>query len=88
MRSLIVEDEFTSRMQIKYFLEKYGPCDTVVNGSEAVKAFKMAIAARQPYDLYASTSSFRKRTAIRYWKRSERSRRTSTHSVRSPPRYS
>jgi len=51
MKSLIVEDEFTSRMQIKYFLEKYGPCDTVVNGSEAVKAFKMAIAVRQPYDL-------------------------------------
>ncbi len=51
MKSLIVEDEFTSRMQIKYFLEKYGGCDIVVNGAEAVQAFNMAIAANRPYNL-------------------------------------
>ena len=51
MRSLIVEDEFTSRMQIKYFLEEYGSCDIAVNGTEAVDAYKMAIDAKKPYDL-------------------------------------
>jgi len=51
MRSLIVEDEFTSRMQIKYFLEEYGSCDIAVNGREAVKAYKMAIAENKPYNL-------------------------------------
>lgn len=51
MRSLIVEDEFTSRMQIKYFLEEFGNCDIAVNGTEAVEAYKMAIEAKKPYDL-------------------------------------
>ena len=51
MRSLIVEDEFTSRMQIKYFLEEYGHCDIAVNGLEAVEAYKMANDAKKPYDL-------------------------------------
>lgn len=51
MRSLIVEDEFTSRMQIKYFLEEYGNCDVAVNGTEAVEAYKMAIDVKKPYDL-------------------------------------
>jgi len=51
MRILIVEDEFTSRMQIKYFLEEYGNCDIAVNGTEAVTAFKMAIDSKKQYDL-------------------------------------
>lgn len=51
MRSLIVEDEFTSRMQIKYFLEEFGECDIAVNGIEAVEAYKMSIEANKPYDL-------------------------------------
>jgi two-component system, chemotaxis family, chemotaxis protein CheY len=51
MRSLIVEDEFTSRMQIKYFLEEFGDCDVAVNGTEAVDAYKMSIEANKPYDL-------------------------------------
>ncbi len=51
MKSLIVEDEFTSRMQIKYFLEDYGNCDIAVNGTEAIKAYKMAIVNNKPYDL-------------------------------------
>jgi two-component system chemotaxis response regulator CheY len=51
MRSLIVEDEFTSRMQIKYFLEEFGSCDIAVNGTEAVQAFKMALEAKKYYDL-------------------------------------
>jgi len=51
MRSLIVEDEFTSRMQIKYFLEEYGHCDIAVNGTEAIEAYEMANDAKKPYDL-------------------------------------
>jgi len=51
MRSLIVEDEFTSRMQIQYFLEEYGHCDIAVTGTEAVDAYKMANDAKKPYDL-------------------------------------
>jgi two-component system chemotaxis response regulator CheY len=51
MRSLIVEDEFTSRMQINYFLKEYGNCDIAINGKEAVEAFSLAINARRPYDL-------------------------------------
>jgi two-component system, chemotaxis family, chemotaxis protein CheY len=51
MRSLIVEDEFTSRMQIKHFLEEFGECDIAVNGTEAVEAFKMSIDSKKPYDL-------------------------------------
>lgn len=51
MRSLIVEDEFTSRMQLKYFLDEYSSCDIVVNGTEAIEAYKMAVRAKKPYDL-------------------------------------
>ncbi len=51
MRCLIVEDEFTSRMQLKYFLDAHASCDIVVNGAEATSAFKMAIEAKKPYTL-------------------------------------
>lgn len=51
MRSLVVEDEFTSRMQLKYFLEEYGPCDIAVSGEKALEAFKKAILAKAPYSL-------------------------------------
>jgi two-component system chemotaxis response regulator CheY len=51
MRILIVEDEFTSRMQLKYFLEDHGHCDIAVNGREAIEAFRMANATDKTYDL-------------------------------------
>jgi two-component system chemotaxis response regulator CheY len=51
MRSLIVEDEFTSRMQIKYFLDDYGNCDIAVNGTEAIQAYKASLDSKIPYDL-------------------------------------
>jgi two-component system chemotaxis response regulator CheY len=51
IRSLIVEDEFTSRMQIKYFLDEYGNCDIAVNGEEAVEAFRLSLKSKRPYDL-------------------------------------
>ncbi len=51
MRILIVEDEFVSRRVLKEFLSPYGDCDTVVDGEEAIQAFKLAWEEEQPYDL-------------------------------------
>jgi two-component system, chemotaxis family, chemotaxis protein CheY len=51
MHSLVVEDDPTSRRILKTFLSRYGECDTVVNGQEAVDSFVMAHASKRPYDL-------------------------------------
>jgi len=50
MKILIVEDDFISRRIIKEILSPYGDCDIVVDGQEAVQAFK-AYEADDPYDL-------------------------------------
>ena len=51
MRSLIVEDDFTSRLLLQRLLTPYGECHIAVNGREAVSAYGMALDAGQPYDL-------------------------------------
>ena len=51
MRTLIVEDDFTSRLLLQSFLSKYGECHIAVNGKEAVTAFRAAQESRQRYDL-------------------------------------
>jgi len=51
MRSLVVEDDFVSRMILQKILLQFGVCDVVVNGKEAVQAFSMAVAEGNPYDL-------------------------------------
>lgn len=51
MRSLIVEDDFTSRFILQKMLSPYGPCDIAVNGQEAVDAFMLALKENSPYDL-------------------------------------
>jgi len=51
MKSLVIEDEISSRMQLKFFLEKYGNCDTAANGEKAIKAFRAADKAAESYDL-------------------------------------
>ena len=51
MRTLIVEDEFTSRMVLKKIFSAYGECDIAVDGNEAVEAFIMALDDKYPYDL-------------------------------------
>jgi len=51
MRTLIVEDDFTSRLLLQSFLAKYGECHIAVNGKEAVDAFRSAQESRQKYDL-------------------------------------
>jgi len=51
MRVLIVEDDFISRRLLKEILSPYGSCDTVVDGEEAVLAFRLALEEKAPYDL-------------------------------------
>lgn len=51
MKTLIVEDDFISRMLIQKMLEDYGPSHVVVNGKEAVAAVQMAFDEIDPYDL-------------------------------------
>ena len=51
MRTLIVEDDFTSRLLLQSFLARYGECHIAVNGKEAVAAFRAAQESGQPYDL-------------------------------------
>jgi two-component system chemotaxis response regulator CheY len=51
MKTLIVEDDFTSRLLMQEYLKGYGPLHIAVNGREAVEAVRAALEIRQPYDL-------------------------------------
>ncbi|MBX3006785.1 MAG: response regulator [Melioribacteraceae bacterium] len=51
MKSLVVEDDFVSRLVLQKMLAPYGQCDTAVNGVEAVNAFNLAMTEGEPYDL-------------------------------------
>ena len=51
MKTLIVEDDFTSRLFLQTFLSRYGDCHMAVNGKEAVEAFQMATDNGSPYHL-------------------------------------
>ncbi|WFS63642.1 response regulator [Pseudodesulfovibrio thermohalotolerans] len=51
MRALIVEDEFLSRKVLRSFLMTLFDVDIVVNGREAVEAFKLGHDEKRPYDL-------------------------------------
>ena len=51
MRTLIVEDDFTSRLLLQSFLSQYGESHIAVNGREAVEAFRAAQKSGQTYDL-------------------------------------
>lgn len=51
MKTLIAEDELTSRRILQRFLESYGPSDIAVTGKEAVEAVREALEAKRPYDL-------------------------------------
>lgn len=51
MRVLIAEDDFTSRRLLESILEKYGECHVVMDGDEAVEAFKGSWQENRPYDL-------------------------------------
>ena len=47
----MAEDDFTSRKILQIILGKYGEVDIAVNGSEAIKAVKLALARHDNYDL-------------------------------------
>ncbi len=50
MKTLIVEDDFTSRLLLQELLKQHGPVHIAVNGKEAVEAVRLALEANEPYD--------------------------------------
>lgn len=51
MRILIADDYFMARRILKEILAPYGDCDVVIDGDEAVQAFRLAWEEGAPYDL-------------------------------------
>lgn len=51
MKSLIVEDDFTSSLLLQEILKQIGPVDVASNGVEAVAAAAKAVEAGEPYTL-------------------------------------
>lgn len=51
MKTLIVEDDFTSRIILQSFLSRFGECHIAVNGAEAIEAYRVAKISGQSYDL-------------------------------------
>jgi two-component system chemotaxis response regulator CheY len=50
VKSLIVDDELTSRELLTMILKAYGPVDAAADGMEGLKAFNLAL-DREPFDL-------------------------------------
>lgn len=48
---LIAEDDFVSRKFLSNILSKYGECDLVVDGMEALDAYMLSIKEKDFYDL-------------------------------------
>lgn len=51
MKTLIVEDDFSTRLLLQRWLAEYGTSDIAVNGKEALEAFTLAHAESDTYDL-------------------------------------
>ena len=51
MKTLIVEDDLTSRLFLQEILKGFGPVDVAVNGKESVKAVQATLAKGEMYDL-------------------------------------
>jgi len=51
LRTMIVEDEFTSRKILSRMLAPLGPCDVAMDGKEALEAFSTALREGSPYDV-------------------------------------
>jgi len=51
MKTLIVEDDFTSRLLLQEILKGYGPVHIAVNGREAVEAVRASFEGGGAYDL-------------------------------------
>jgi two-component system, chemotaxis family, chemotaxis protein CheY len=51
MKSLVAEDDVTSRLILQKVLSKYGQCDVAADGRQAVEAVRDALQMNQSYDL-------------------------------------
>jgi two-component system, chemotaxis family, chemotaxis protein CheY len=51
MKTLIVEDDFTSRVLLQELLKSYGPLHVAVNGKEAIDAVRASLETGDLYDL-------------------------------------
>lgn len=51
LKILIAEDDLASRKFLQKFLSRYGECDVVVDGLEAIDAYMVAMREKKPYDL-------------------------------------
>lgn len=51
MRILVVDDDYTSRTQLKSLLAAYGDCDVAPGGAAAVLLFRDALESGLPYEL-------------------------------------
>lgn len=51
MKILIAEDDLVSRSFLNKFLGKYGECDLIMDGLEALDAFLLALKEKEPYEL-------------------------------------
>lgn len=51
MKTLVVEDDFTSRLLLQEILKPYGAVHIAVNGNEAVQAVRAALDSGEPYNL-------------------------------------
>ena len=51
MKTLIVEDDFTSRIFLQGLLKEYGDSHIAINGKEAVEAVKISLENIDPYQL-------------------------------------
>jgi Response regulators consisting of a CheY-like receiver domain and a winged-helix DNA-binding domain len=51
MRILIAEDDMVSRNFMIKFFSRFGECDVVVDGLEAIDAFLIALKEKNPYEL-------------------------------------
>lgn len=51
MKILVVEDDFGSRRLLQVILKDLGTVDTVIDGVEALEAFKLAWSDNEPYSL-------------------------------------
>ncbi len=51
MKTLIVEDDFTSRLLLQELLKGYGQSHIAIDGKEAVDAVRIALETDEPYEL-------------------------------------
>lgn len=51
MKTLVVEDDFTSRLLMQELLKGFGVTHTAVDGQEAVEAVRLALKTGDPYTL-------------------------------------